>query len=101
MIISTLVFAYGADIKVAGTASLLISLPTVAVGIIRYARRGAYDRRALRATVAPMGLGSVIGAVIGASLVGVVPAQVLKAGLGVILIISAVRVFQHRHRPPS
>jgi uncharacterized membrane protein YfcA len=33
VIIPTLVFAYGADIKTAGTASLLISLPTVAVGI--------------------------------------------------------------------
>ena len=37
VIIPTLIFAYGADIKTAGTASLLISLPTVAVGIARYA----------------------------------------------------------------
>jgi hypothetical protein len=65
VIIPTLVFADGADINVAGTASLLVSLPTVAVGIIRDARRGAVDRRALRATLAPMGLGSIIRAVIG------------------------------------
>ena len=32
VIIPTLVFAYGLDIKTAGTASLLISLPTVTVG---------------------------------------------------------------------
>src|SRR5918998_1873186 len=32
LIIPTLVFAFGADIKTAGTASLLISLPTVAGG---------------------------------------------------------------------
>lgn len=38
VIIPTLIFAYGADIKVAGTASLRISLPTVFVGIVRYAR---------------------------------------------------------------
>lgn len=100
VIIPTLVFAYGADIKVAGTASLLISLPTVAVGILRYARRDAYDRQSLRTTVGPMALGSVIGSVIGAGLVGLVPAGVLKAGLGVILIISAVRVFQHGRRTP-
>jgi len=37
VIIPTLIFAYGADIKVAGTASLLIGLPTVFVGIVRYA----------------------------------------------------------------
>src|SRR5918997_1318702 len=62
VIIPTLVFAYGADIKTAGTASLLISLPTVAVGIARYARQRAYAPSALAETVAPMGLGSVIGA---------------------------------------
>jgi uncharacterized membrane protein YfcA len=95
VIIPTLVFAYGADIKTAGTASLLISLPTVAVGIRRYARRGAYERSALVGTVAPMGVGSVIGAVIGGLLVGAIPDAVLKVGLGIILIFSAWRTFRH------
>jgi uncharacterized membrane protein YfcA len=94
VIIPILVFAYGADIKTAGTASLLISLPTVAVAIARHARQRAYPSRALAETVAPMGLGSVIGAVIGGLLVGSVPATVLKSSLGVILIISAWRTFR-------
>jgi uncharacterized membrane protein YfcA len=98
LVSSLLVFAYGADIKTAGTASLVISLPIVAVGIARYARHGAYDRLALTETVAPMGLGSVIGAVIGGLLVGVIPAAVLKVGLGVVLLISAWRTFRHSHR---
>ena len=34
LIIPTLVFDFGVGIKTAGTASLLISLPTVAVGVI-------------------------------------------------------------------
>lgn len=94
LIIPTLVFAFGADIKTAGTASLLISLPTVLVGVIRYARQGAFaERRALSETVAPMGLGSVIGAVAGGLLVGLVPAWLLKIVLGVILNISAIRIF--------
>ncbi len=42
LIIPTLIFAYGAEIKVAGTASLLISLPTVLMGVLRYAGQGAY-----------------------------------------------------------
>jgi uncharacterized membrane protein YfcA len=96
VIIPTLVVAYGADIKTAGTASLLISLPTVAVGIARYARQCAYTSSALAQTVAPMGLGSVLGAVIGGLLVGSVPAAILKLGLGVILILSAWRTFR-RH----
>jgi len=67
------VFAFGAPIKVAGSLSLLVSIPTVVIGIARYARRGSYaDRSALRDTVAPMGVGSVIGAVIGGLLVGLV-----------------------------
>jgi uncharacterized protein len=99
VIIPTLVFAYGADIKTAGTASLLISLPTVAVGIVRYARRGAYASRALAETVAPMGLGSVIGAVIGGLLVGSVPGSALKGALGLVLIASAWRTFRHSRKP--
>ncbi len=97
VIIPTMVFAFGAGIKTAGTASLLVSLPTVAVGIIRYARRSGYDRRALRDTVAPMSIGSVIGAIIGGLLVGIMPAAALKLGLGCILIASAIRIFRGAH----
>lgn len=94
LIIPTLIFAFGADIKTAGTASLLISLPTVLVGVIRYVRQGAFtERRTLSETVAPMGLGSVIGAVAGGLLVGLIPAGLLKVVLGVILNISAFRIF--------
>ena len=96
LIIPSFVFAFGAPIKIAGTASLLVSLPTVSVGNLRYWTRGAYrDPAALRWTVIPMGLGSVIGAVLGGLLLGAVPASILKVGLGIILIASAVRVFHH------
>ncbi len=95
-IIPTLIFAYGAGIKVAGTASLFISLPTVVVGIVRYARQERLrDRNDLLGIALPMGLGSVIGALLGGLLVGVVPVTALKLVLGVILIASAVRIFRH------
>jgi uncharacterized protein len=95
LIIPTLLFAFGADVKAAGTASLLISLPTVGVEVVRHARLKAFDERLdLTQTVAPMGVGSVIGAVAGGLLVGLVPAAALKLVLGVILIVSAVRIFQ-------
>ena len=97
LIIPTLVFAFGADIKTAGTAGLLVSLPTVMVGLIRYATLGAFtERRALLQTVAPMSLGSAAGAVFGGTLVGLVPAAILKIGLGVILNVSAFRVLRHK-----
>lgn len=98
VIIPTLIFAFGADIKTAGTASLLVSLPTVFVGLVKYASRGAFsDRSSLKNTVAPMGVGSVIGAFLGGLLVGLIPASVLKFTLGIILNISAFRVFHKKH----
>ncbi|WP_288089385.1 sulfite exporter TauE/SafE family protein [Roseiflexus sp.] len=96
LIIPTLIFAYGAEIKVAGSASLLISLPTVLIGVVRYLSQRAYQgRRDLNDTIAPMGVGSVIGAVIGGLLVGVISSAILKIGLGIILIWSASRIFHH------
>jgi len=87
-------FVFGAGIKTAGTASLLISLPTVAVGVLRHRRLGSFaDRVDLTQTVVPMGVGSVVRAVTGGLLVGLVPSAVLKFVLGVVLIISAVRIF--------
>ena len=95
VIIPTLIFAYGVDVKTAGTASLLVSLPTVLVGILRYLQRGAYERRVVANTVAPMSGGSVIGALLGGLLVGIIAVSLLKAILGLVLIISAVRMFRH------
>ena len=70
------------------------SLPTVAVGVLRHRRLSSFRERAdLTQTVAPMGLGSV-GAVAVGLFVGVVPATALKFVLGVILIVSAVRIFR-------
>lgn len=96
LIIPTLVFIFGVDIKLAGTASALISLPTVTIGLLRYARKqGIGDREDLRALVAPMGAGSILGAAAGGLLVPYIPPSALKLVLGVILIASAVRIFQH------
>jgi uncharacterized membrane protein YfcA len=73
----------------------LVSLPTVVVGVARHARLKAFDERLdLTQTVAPMGVGSVVGAVAGGLLVGLVPAAALKLVLGVILIVSGVCIFQ-------
>jgi len=98
VIIPTLVFAYGAGIKTAGTAGLFVSLPTVGAGILRYARRGAYTRRAITETVTPMGIGSIVGAIIGGLLVGLISSDILKIGLGFVLIWSASRIFRASRR---
>lgn len=74
LIIPSFVFGFGAPIKVAGTASLLVGLPTVTVGILPWRRNAYADRAALRETVVPMDAGSAVGAVLGGLMPGVVPA---------------------------
>jgi uncharacterized membrane protein YfcA len=94
VIIPTLVFGYGTPVKAAGSLSMLISLPTVLAGIVRHARMGSFmDRSALAGVVAPMGAGSILGAICGGLLAGTVPASIIKVMLGILLIWSAWKVF--------
>lgn len=96
MIIPTLIFIFGVGVKAAGTASLIISVPTVIAGLYRYHRAGAlFDRSALLEIVTPMGFGSVIGSILGGLLVGLISPNLLKIILGVVLIASATRMFSH------
>ncbi|MDR5710294.1 MAG: sulfite exporter TauE/SafE family protein [Armatimonadota bacterium] len=95
LLIPTLVFGYGVDVKTAGTASVLIALPTVAAGLARWARVGGLlDRAAIQLTVVPMGLGSVLGAAVGSALARAVPAELVKVLLGLLLLTSALRAFR-------
>ena len=93
LIIPTMVFVFGADIKTAGSASLIISLPTVLVAIVRYWFAGHYRERSVwLETIGPMGIGSVIGAIAGGLAVGIVPPSILKVALGVILVYSSLHM---------
>ena len=99
LLIPMLIFAYGLDVKAAGTVSLFVSLPIVVIGIARFARLRAYHHHSLRSTVAPMGASSVLGAMSGGLLVGLVPVSVLTGGLGALIVYSAWRTFTMTHRP--
>ena len=95
MIIPTLVFVFGVGVKAAGTVSLLISIPTLAIGLWRHhAGRVGGARDDLTAVVVPMGAGSIAGAIAGAALVSYVSGPVLKVLLGAILIASALKWFE-------
>jgi uncharacterized membrane protein YfcA len=99
VIIPTLVFGYGVPVKDAGSLSMLISLPTVVAGIVRHTRMGTFaDRNITAAVIVPMGIGSVAGAIAGGLLVGAVPADIIKVGLGILLVWSAWKVFGG-HKP--
>lgn len=98
LIIPTLMLVFGVDIKIAGTASLLISTPTIITGILKHASNGLFSQKQdITYLVLPMGIGSIIGSFIGTYLVTYVPNQFIKLLLGIILIISAVKLFLRRN----
>jgi uncharacterized membrane protein YfcA len=97
VIIPTFILLFGLDPKVAGSISILVGLPTIAIGLARWLPRDSilHDRATLNGTLAPLAAGSVLGALAGAALLGLMPGEALKIGLGVILIWSATRIFGH------
>ena len=96
LLIPTIVLLYGLDIKIAGSLSLLISLPTMLVAFARYSRDSSFVvLRDNARFVGTMALGSVTGTVIGGLLLGVVPDLVLVPALAGVLLLSAVKVWRH------
>ena len=94
--------AFGVPIKAAGTMSLLISIPTMLVGLARHRARGAFQSvRDIGRVVLPMAAGTAAGSAIGGALVVYVPAGAVKLVLGCVLIASALRVFRARHATPA
>ncbi len=90
LLIPTLLFVYGLDIKTAGTASLVISLTVVATGLARFHFNGlAPERGTIRAIAMPMAAGSVLGALAGAYLAASADQNSLKVGLGFVLLAAA------------
>lgn len=93
LLIPTLVLLFGADIKLAGSLSLAVSLPTMIVGFTRYSRDQSFSVIGRnRAFLLVMAAGSIIGTFIGGQLLGIMPSGVLLPLLAVILLISAVKV---------
>ena len=94
LLIPTLVLLFGADIKLAGSLSLAISLPTMLVGFARYSRDASFAvLRRQRRFLAVMALGSLAGAYAGGRLLGIVPGAVLLPLLAAILVVSAIKLW--------
>ncbi len=96
LLIPTLVLLFGADLKLAGSLSLAVSLPTMLVGFARYSRDDAFQiLQSHKTFVLIMAIGSVMGTAIGGSLLGVIPDGVLLPLLAAVLIVSAIKVWRH------
>ena len=97
LLIPTLVLLFGTDIKLAGSLSLAVSLPTMMVGFTRYSRDRSFAAlRQNRAFLIVMALGSLTGTFVGGQLLGIVPNRFLLPMLAAILMISAIKVWRHR-----
>ncbi|MFC6021413.1 sulfite exporter TauE/SafE family protein [Plantactinospora solaniradicis] len=96
LLIPTIALLFGTDIKVAGSLSLVVSLPTMLVAFARYSRDGSFTvlRRHARLT-AVLAAGSVTGTVLGGLLLGVVPETVLVPFLALLLLLSSIKVWRH------
>jgi len=94
LLIPTIVLLYAVDIKIAGSLSLAVSLPTMIVAVTRYSRDKSFVvLRAYRGFLLSMAAGSGIGTVAGGLLVGVVPAGILILTLVLLLLASAFQVW--------
>ena len=96
LLIPTFVLLHGVDVKLAGSLSLLVALPTMLVAFFRYSRDQAFAvLGANRAFVGAMAAGSVVGSVVGGVLLGVISQAVLVPMLTALLLFSAVKVWRH------
>ncbi|MGZ5422726.1 sulfite exporter TauE/SafE family protein [Aeromicrobium sp.] len=96
LLIPTIVLLFAADIKIAGSLSLAVSLPTMLVAFARYSQDKSFDViRSNKQFVIVMSLGSIVGAILGGLILGVVPDSVLIPTLALLLLLSSIKVWQH------
>jgi uncharacterized membrane protein YfcA len=97
LLIPALILLFGVDIKLAGSLSLAISLPTMLVGFARYSQDNSFaviGKNKLFVII--MAAGSFAGAFIGGALLGVIPDNVLLPVLAGILLISSYKIWTHK-----
>lgn len=93
LIIPTVILLFGVDIKLAGSLSLAISIPTIIMGLMRYGAQQRFaEVRPHASFVVFMSLGSIAGALAGSYLLRYAPGSVLHVLLGVILLVSAIKL---------
>ena len=102
LIIPTIILLFAVDIKLAGSLSLAISIPTIIMGIVKYQRRGKLgDVRGQLPFIVWMSVGSILGALAGSYLLAYVHVSILQVLLGLILLVSAVKLWRTHHELAS
>ncbi len=98
ILIPAIVLLYGIDIKIAGSLSLAISLPTMLTAFTRYSRDKSFVViKQHIGFVFIMAVGSVTGTFMGGKWLGVFPSHILLPVLSVILLTSSYKIWQHKN----
>ena len=98
LIIPTIILLFAIDIKLAGSLSLAVSIPTIMMGIVKYQRQGKVSGLPV-VFIVWMSAGSIGGALIGSYLLGYVRISFLQVLLGLILLVSAVKLWRTHSKP--
>ena len=99
LLIPAIVLLFGTDLKLAGSLSLAVSMPTMLVGFTRYSRDQSFSIiHAEWRFLVVMALGFLVGTFFGGQLLGVVPTAAILPLLAAILVLSAVKVWRHPSR---
>ncbi len=100
LIIPTIILLFAVDIKLAGSLSLAISIPTIIMGMVKYQRQGRFGGLPI-AFILWMSLGSIGGALLGSYLLSYVRGSVLQILLGIILLASATKLWRGHSKTPT
>jgi len=93
LIIPTVILLFGIEVKLAGSLSLAISIPTIMVGLAKYHERRLLSViRTQLSFLGFMSLGSIAGALAGSYLLRYTSGSALQIFLGTILLVSAIQL---------
>ena len=88
---------YGTEIRIAGSLSLLVSLPTMLIAFARYSRDNSFAVLGHnKAFLTAMTLGSFTGTILGGLALGLVPSIILIPLFVLLLALSSIKVWHHK-----
>ncbi|WP_019501652.1 sulfite exporter TauE/SafE family protein [Pseudanabaena sp. PCC 6802] len=97
LIIPTIILLFAVDIKLAGSLSLAIGIPTIVMGLFKYrSQQRLKEVKSEQGFIGSMASGSILGAFIGSSLLRYVSSSLLYLILGTILLLSALKLAKHK-----
>ncbi|MBD1998977.1 sulfite exporter TauE/SafE family protein [Leptolyngbya sp. FACHB-541] len=97
LIIPTIILLFSVDIKLAGSLSLAISIPTIVMGLFKYRSQKRFrEAKSEQKFIVSMASGSILGAFVGSNLLRYVSSSLLYLNLGTVLLLSALKLAKHK-----